>query len=213
MDINYIVLLVVAIVMALAYGLIGWAAAYIQSGKKFDLAVFIATFVYSIVVGIIAVSTGMINLDTLSNWQAIFSPMWSAYALIYTGLLYIAGKVFGTAASKLATVKIIPPTTRVDPTRKMDQETREKFFNDQSDIIRAGILNCVDQAEDAKTYRYAIAAGAWIYLVEFGEVTGAKHYWFRYWLGSTIVLWKPITSQCLENIRSTGKFPDYEDLY
>ena len=214
MDVNYILLLFVAIVMALAYGILGYFSARMSSGETWNWPKFFATVVYSIVVGFLAVQVGAINLENIANWQTIFSPIWAEYLLIYTGLLYVFQKIVPAVWDKVANrTYFYPKVMKVDPARKMDQETRDKFFNDQKDAIRVAILKAVDEAEAKTTFRYAIEAGAWIYLVEFGEVTGAKHYFFKQWFGTSVVSWKPITVECLETIRKTGKFPDYDDLY
>jgi len=213
MDVNYVVLILVAVVLALAYGLLGWLKEYIQNGQKFDLTTFLTTIVYSIVVGLVAVQTGLIDLTTLSNWQSVFSVMWISYAMVYTGLLYIVGKIVTIITTPLASkTTFFPKKASVDPNRKMDEESRHWLVSDQKTLGNA-ILGAVNSAESVPTWRYAIEAGAWIYLVEFGEVTGAKHYFFRNWFGTSHVSWKPITSQCLEAIRSTGRFPDYDKLY
>jgi len=214
MDMNLILLFVIAFVMALAFGLLGWLKSYLESGQKFDLTTFLATLLYSIIVGVIGVQTGLIKLETLADWQTIFSAMWLQYAMIYTGLVYVIGKIIGMLAIPVASkTTFYPRAVNVDPARKMDQETRKWLVSDQPEVLKQPVLRAVDQAEAATTYRYAIEAGAWIYLVEFGEVTGAKHYYFRGWFGTGVIAWKPITSECLESIRKTGKFPDYDKLY
>ena len=214
MDVNYIVLMAVAIIMGLAYGLLGFFSAKLSTGESLDVKKLAATIIYSIIVGIIAVQTGAINFDTLANWQALLSPLWTEYLGIYLGLMYIFSKVVVPVAQTFTSkTTLYPKKDSVDPARKMDAETRKWLVSDQSDAIARGVLAAVDAAEAKTTYRYAIEAGAWIYLVEFGEVTGAKHYYFRGWFGTSVVVWKAITVECLEAIRTTGKFPDYTDLY
>ena len=214
MDVNYIVLLAVTIVMGLAYGFIGFFSSAMKTGDKIDLRKLAATIIYSIIVGVIAVQTGVINLETLANWQAIFSPIWEMYFGIYLGLMYLFSKIVIPVVQQFTSkTTLYPRLASVDPNRKMDQETREKFFTDQSEKMQDAILRAVDQAEGKQTWRYAIEAGAWVYLVEFGEVTGACHYYFRGWFGTSVVDWKPITSECLEQIRTSGKFPGYNNLY
>lgn len=214
MDVNFIVLLIVAVIMALAYGVLGLFANWMTTGAKFDIRQFLATVVYSIIVGIIAVYLNLISLDTLANWQAIFSPVWTAYALVYTGLLYVFGKIFPPVANMVFNrTTFYARTAQWNPNRKMDQETREKFFNDNP--YKVQILSMVDQAESTVPIagQYAIEAGAWIYLVEGGEVFGAKHYFFKSWFGTSIVRWKKCSDACFEQIRTTAKFPDFDQLY
>ena len=214
MDINFLVLLIVAVIMAMAYGVLGLFANWMNSGAKFDIRQFLATLVYSIVVGIIAVSLNLISLDTLANWQAIFSPIWTAYTLVYTGLLYVFGKIIPPVAGMVFNkTTFYARTAKWNPNRKMDEETRGMFFDDNP--YKSQILNMVDQAESTTpmTGQYAIEAGKWVYLVEGGEVFGAKHYFFNGWLGTSNVRWKPCSDACFESIRKTCKFPEFDDLY
>jgi len=213
MDVNYIVLLAVTIVMGLAYGFIGFFATAVKTGESFDIKKLIATIIYSIIVGVIAVQTGAISLETLANWQAIFSPIWEMYFGIYLGLMYIFSKVVVPVVSTLTKKMQFYSVVGIDPLHKMDEATRHWLVSDQSPALQVNILAAVDDAQAKSTYRYAIEAGAWIYIVEFGVVTGARHALFKWWFGTSIVEWKPITVECLENCRKTGRIPDYNDLY
>ena len=213
MDVNYVLLLITALIMALAYGLIGFFADKVNNAGKWDWAKFSATIVYSIIVGVIAVNTGVITLQNIGDYSAIFSPVWAMYGGIYLGLIYVFSKIVVPIGKQFTShTEFYKPKQTVDPNRKMDQETRHWLISDQPNLGQA-ILKAVDEAEVMPTWRYAIEAGAWIYLVEFGEVTGSKHYFFKGWFGTGSVNWKKISSDCLETIRKTGKFPDYGDLY
>jgi hypothetical protein len=225
--INYIVLIAVAIVMALAYGIVGFFANKVTTGESFSASKFLATVVYSIIVGVIAVQSGLISLDTVGNWQTIFSPMWTQYVLIYTGLLYFFQTFVVKAVAQFTSKTTIYKTKAAFATvrealataiRKMDAESRNFLvFDLSSDNMKAAVLKAVDAAEAANggagTYQYAIDASTWVYLIEGGELTGAVHYYFRGWFGTSIVDWKPISDACLTAIRKTGKFPGYDKLY
>jgi len=213
MDVNYVLLLSTAIIMALAYGLIGYFASKLNEGATWDWGKLAATVVYSIIVGVVAVNTGVITLQNISDYSTIFSPVWAMYGGIYLGLIYVFSKIIVPIVKQFTSKTTLFISATIDPLHKMDAETRHWLVSDQKEPISSGVLRAVDAAEAAKTYRYAIEAGAWIYLVEFGIVTGAKHYYFKSWFGTDVVNWKPITVECLENIRKTGKFPDYSDLY
>lgn len=93
--------------------------------------------------------------------------------------------------------------------RKMNGDRRNNMIEDQPAQIQKMILDCVDQAETKTTWRYAIQAGAWIYLIEYGVLTGAKHYF--YWQSGSVE-WKPISVECIEKIRKSRKFPEYSQL-
>jgi len=217
MDVNYILLLITALIMALAYGLIGFFGDKVNTGGTWNWAKFCATVVYSIIVGVIAVNTGVITLQNIGDYSIIFSPIWIMYGGVYLGLIYVFSKVVvpvvSNIAARSAKVEWFPRLATVDPNRKMDPETRLKFFTDQPDALRISILKQVDEAEANHVWRYAIEAGAWIYLVEFGEVFGAKHYWYKFWIGSMVAQWKACTVACFEEIRTSCKFPDFDKLY
>lgn len=213
-DMNYFLLLAVAIIVGLAYGLPGVFADWLKNGSKIDFARLGATIVYSIVVGIIAVQTGVLTLDNIVNWQTLLTPVWTIYMGFYLMMLYLFSKIVVPVVQQFTSrTTLFPKPAGIDPLHKMDEETRHWLVSDQKEPISSGVLRAVDDAQSKSTYRYAIEAGAWIYLVEFGIVTGAKHYYFKNWFGTSVVDWKPITVECLENIRKTGKFPDYNDLY
>jgi hypothetical protein len=221
-DVNFLVLIISAIIVALAYGILGLFAAKVTTGESFDLAKFLATVVYSIVIGVIATLTGVINFDTIANWQALFSPIWTQYILIYMGLLYGFQKLVVPVASRFASKSIIYPIKDAAAKlaagiRKMDAESRKFLVFDLPNALQAPTLAAVDAAEAANngagTYQYAIESGAWIFLIEGGELAGAKHYYFKAWFGTSVVSWKPISDACFSAIRKTGKFPDYNKLY
>jgi len=213
-DVNYIVLLAVAIIVGLAYGVPGLFADWLKNGSKIDWAKLGATVVYSIVVGVLAVQTGVLTMDTLADWQNVLTPVWTMYMGLYAFMLYVFQKVVVTSVAQLLQkTTFYPKKAAVDPARKMDADTRHWLVSDLPAANQAPTLAAVDQAEAKTTYRYAIESGAWIFLVEFGEVTGSKHYFYKGWFGTSVVQWKPITSECLETIRKTGKFPAYDDLW
>jgi len=81
-DVNYVVLLITAIVVALAYGLIGFFSALSKTGEVFQWNKLAATIAYSIFIGYIAVVTGLITLTNLSF--NFFDPVWYEYL----GVLY-----------------------------------------------------------------------------------------------------------------------------
>ena len=217
MDANYMALLLVAILMGIVYGIIGFFGDKLNTDGSFKTAKFLATIVYSIIIGVLAVVTGVFNFESVANWQAILSPIWTLYSGFYLFLIYAFSKVVVPVASNLAarTAKVTwyPKLATVDPNRKMDAETRMKFFTDQPDELRKSILAQVDEAEANHVWRYAIEAGAFIYLVEFGEVFGSKHYWYKFWIGSMVAQWKACTVACFEEIRTSCKFPDFDKLY
>lgn len=95
MDTNYLVLLIVAIIMAVAYGLIGFFAANLKEGESYSISKLIATVVYSVVVGLVAAGTGVFTLSTVSLES--IAPVFAAYL----GYLYLFQKIFDALFVKL----------------------------------------------------------------------------------------------------------------
>lgn len=217
MDVNYLLLLAIAIIVGLAYGLPGLFADFIKNGSKVDWAKLAATIIYSVIVGVCAVQSGVLTMDTLPNWQTLLTPVWTMYMGLYLFLLYLFSKIVVPVASHVSqkTTFYVKKLATVDPNRHMDPESRNYLVFDLPTQNQAPTLACVDKAEATVpvTMRYAIQSGAWIFLVEFGELTGAKHYYFRGWFGTSDITWKPISVDCLEACRKTGRIPEYEDLY
>lgn len=212
-DVNYILLLITAVIMALAYGLIGFFASKLNEGAPLDPAKLAATVVYSIVVGVIAVNTGVITLQNIGDYQTIFSPVWVMYGGVYLGLIYVFSKVVVPIFNRATTTtKFYAKKVAAAFGRKMDPESRDFLVFDLPEWSKQLTLNCVDMAEAKSCFQYAIESGNWIFLIENGELTGAKHYWARFWRGKSVD-WKPITEECLEACRKTGRIPDFTDLY
>ena len=212
-DINYILLMITAVIMALAYGLIGFFADKVNNGGSFNLPKLLATVVYSIIVGVIAVNTGVITLQNIGDYQTVFSPVWVMYGGVYLGLIYVFSKVVVPIFDRATTTtKFYARKAAAAFGRKMDPESRNFLVFDLPEWSKQLTLNCVDAAEAQSCFQYAIESGNWIFLIENGELTGAKHYWARFWKGQS-VQWKPITPECLETCRKTGRIPDFTDLY
>jgi len=214
MDITFelLKLIIISIIMAFVFGLIRYAKKAQETGETWDWLKFAPTAIYSVILGFIMAFTGVVNLNNLSNFASLFDGTWLVYLSLFTSILYAwENVVIPFIKARLTVQEFYPRSQKVNPDRKMDQETREKFFNDNP--CKVAILNAVNDAEAKKTYRYTLAAGAWEYLVEFGEVTGGKRYLYKFWIGSLDAIWKEISSTCLEAIRSTGKWPDYDKLY
>jgi len=160
------------------------------------------------------VQSGLITLVNLSDWQVIFSPMWITFSGIYMGLLYIFSKFVVPTASSIASVTRMSPFKLAGAAgRKMDPESKQFLIFDLPETAKAPTLACVAQAEALAQFQYAIETGAWIFLIENGELTGSLHYYFRGWFGSSPPMWKPISAKCLEACRKTGRIPGYNNLY
>jgi len=213
MDVNYIVLVAVAIVMALAYGILGYFSDRVKNNGVWDWDKFTATIVYSVVVGFLAVQTGVLSLDRIADWQQIFSPVWQTYFSVYLGILYVFSKFVVPLFEQVSTKTKFFPKIQAMGIRKMDAESRKFLVFDLPEWSKQATLTCVDQAEtEPPKFQYAILSGAWIFLIENGELTGAKHYYFRAWFGGQVD-WKPISEKCLADCRRTGRIPDYGGLY
>jgi uncharacterized membrane protein YuzA (DUF378 family) len=87
MEINFVVTLLVAIVLALTYGFVGFFAANLKDGETYDWKKLAATIIYSVVVGILGTYAGVFTLTNVSL-EAI-APIWATYI----GFLYIVQTV------------------------------------------------------------------------------------------------------------------------
>jgi hypothetical protein len=144
----------------------------------------------------------------------LFVTYSGAMVYINRGVDYVWEYLFGAKMGMGnfgSTVRIYPITELTAGIRKMTEESRRFLTFDLPEWSRIPTLVCVDQAEgkDPVTYRYAIQSGAWIFLIENGQLTGSKHYWFSF---SNKIEWKLISYDTLDTIRKTGRFPSYSQL-
>lgn len=233
METEFIFLVGAVILQCLTFGIAGYVKAKIESNEPFNWIKLGVTLIYSVTVAGIVISAKIVDINTLGSFienpSVILNPIWIQYFFIFTGIQYAINKLLDPVLS----TKILPlfsdgwvlanvPDLSADELkaqgmlpagvpyyRKMNEDRRHNMVFDQPQYMQQPILDCVDTAESKTTWRYAIQAGAWVYLIEYGVQTGAKHYWF--WRSGAIE-WKPITVDCLEKIRKTGKFPEYSQL-
>ena len=206
-------LIIVSVLMAFVYGLIRYANKNQETGATWDWTKFAPTAIYSVILGVVMAVTGVINFENIANFSSLFDGSWLAYLTLYTFILYAWENIVIPFLKNRLTVVEFYKVTTIDPLHKMDPETRKWLISDRTKTIGSKVLAAVDEAETQKIYRYDINSGPWEYLVEFGIVTGGKHYLWKGWIGDGTVVWKSISSACLEAIRSTGKWPDYDKLY
>jgi hypothetical protein len=70
-------LIILALTMAIVYGIVGFLQARAKSGAIWNWGQFIATLVYSVAVGLIAVLTGALTLTNVD--MSIIATVWAAY--------------------------------------------------------------------------------------------------------------------------------------
>ena len=215
MDITFelVKLIIISVIMAFVFGLIRYAKKAQDTGESWDWLKFAPTAIYSVILGFIMAFTGVVNLNNLSSFASLFDGTWLAYLSLFTFILYAWENVVIPFIKARLTVTEFYKATPSDPLNKMNAETRHWLVSDRPAKTGALVLAAVDEAQALGTYRYTIDSGAWEYLIEFGEVTGGKHYLYKFWIGSLDAIWKEISSTCLEAIRTTGKWPDYDKLY
>ena len=206
-------LILVLLILAFGYALIRFAKKNQETGEKWDWYKFAPTAIYAEILGVIMAVTGGVNLANLTDFSMLMDGKWVVYFSLFTAILYVWENAVVPFIKARLTVTEFYKVTTIDPLNKMNQETRKWLVSDRPAKMQVLVLAAVDEAEAAKTYRYDINSGPWEYLVEFGIVTGGKHYLWKEWLGSGMVVWKIISVACLEAIRTTGKWPDYEKLY
>lgn len=215
MDITFelVKIIVVSVLYASAYNLMRYTAKIIEAKEKWDFFKFLPTAFYAAALGVILAVSGLVNINDLSNFQQLFDAKWIVYLSFYTMFLYVWESIIVTWIKARLTVTEFYKVTTIDPLNKMNAETRKWLISDRTPDMGAKVLGAVDDAQAKGTYRYDINSGPWEYLVEFGIVTGGKHYLWKGWIGDGIVVWKAISVPCLEAIRATGKWPDYDKLY
>ena len=206
-------LILISIIMAFVFGLIRYAKKAQDTGESWDWMKFAPTAIYSVILGFIMAFTGVVNLNNLAGFASLFDGTWLAYLSLFTFILYAWENVVIPFIKARLTVTEFYKVTTIDPLNKMNQETRKWLVSDRPAKMQVLVLAAVDDAQAKGTYRYDINSGAWEYLVEFGIVTGGKHYLWKGWIGTGDVVWKIISVACLEAIRTTGKWPDYDKLY
>lgn len=216
MDVNYIVLLFVAIVLGLAYGLIGYFADRVKNGGELDIPKLIATIVYSIIVGVIAVQTGAIDLTKIADWQTIFSPVWTMYLGIYLGILYVVQKILGTFVSAATTRVTVYKTILAQALgeyRIMSDSVFGFLTYDMDSSQKANTEAAVKDMESKKVWQYALLVANNLYIIYQGQIAGHKKYLFygRFYARG-VFSYKPISPDTLERMQKTGKIPDYADL-
>jgi len=220
--------------MQLIYGLVAavFAAVLYQIVLKFkddpnlsqpiDWASLYANIIFGVVAGIVAWALGInVTIEWLGGQIAAFGVIIALMDHIIVGIMnrtvqkakfvFIKkdGSLLSNPANKTDMKSFLAGA--IATMRKMDPGSREFLVFDLPEWAKQPTLNAVDQAELKSTYQYAIQSASWIFLIEDGELTGAKHYWFRSWFGAPI-LWKPISASTLEACRKTGRIPDYEYL-
>ena len=183
-----------------------------------------AHLVFGVALGILAWATGInVTIDWLGGQIAAYGVVIALIDHIFTGIInrtVAAPKfVFKTKSGQLLK-NPAPATDRksflagvIATIRHMDPESRNYLIFDLPLWAQQITLNCVDQAEAKNCFQYAIQSANWVFLIEDGELTGAKHFWTMFgWYGTSNVMWKPITAATLQKIRDTGRFPDYSAL-
>jgi hypothetical protein len=231
MDIDLAILLPYMVIGALsgvAYSV--WMYFTKTEPGSFEVKRFVASVIFGVGIGAFGGYTVSSMGTTPENieWWALMATLFLTYqgALQYVNRfvdvlwVYLYGSKLGATAwfaDSWTTPSVLQATADELKTvligvpyyRRMNEERLHNMVFDQPVNLQQPIRDCVTDAESKTTWRYAIQAGAWEYLIEYGVQTGGKHYWYY---KAPKVQWKPISVETLEKIRSTGKWPDYSQL-
>ena len=114
MDVNFYMVVAIAIIMMLIYGFLDALRLQMTTGI-WDYGYLGATFVYSLIVGLVVGTTGMVDLSMpLSEWMPVLMGTWAAYlgylAIIHTVSDYIISKIFPAAPQGLSTPMLAKQT-------------------------------------------------------------------------------------------------------
>lgn len=192
----------------------------------FETKRLVASVIFGVGIGVIGGYTLAQTGTTIesSEWWVVMGGLFIAYqgALQWVNRgvdvlwIYLYGTKIGGSHwffEQWITSNVIEPLDELKTNtlyyRKMNEDRLSNMVFDQPPHLQQPIRECVSAAEFKTTWRYVIQAGAWEYLIEYGVQTGGKHYWYY---KSPKVDWKPISVETLENIRKTGKWPDYSQL-
>ena len=184
-----------------------------------------ANIIVGIALGVIAWAGGItVTIDWLGGQIAAYGVIIALLDHIINGLLNRTvraakfvfykkdGTLLSTPMSPIERAQFLAGALATG-IRKMSEESRHFLIFDLPQWAQQPTLNCVDEAELKGTFQYAIQTANWVYLIENGQLTGAKHFWtFFGWYGTSNVTWKPISPATLETIRRTGRIPDYANL-
>lgn len=104
MDYNYVAFVGTIILQTLIFGLSGYWADRIKNGGEFQPYKLVITLVYATFVAIIVVTSGIVDVTTLSDFMAdptvILTPVWIQYMFVYTGLMYFVNKYIDPIVAK-----------------------------------------------------------------------------------------------------------------
>jgi hypothetical protein len=185
-----------------------------------------ANVIVGIVLGIVAWASGItVTIDWLGGQIAAYGVIIALLDHIISGLLNRTvraakfvfydkdGTLLSTPMSAVERAQFLAGGALAAGLRKMSPASRHYLIFDLPLWAQQPTLNCVDEAELKNTFQYAIQTANWIYLIENGQLTGAKHFWTMFgWYGTSNVMWKQISPATLETIRNTGRIPDYANL-
>jgi len=121
MDINFALVLVIAIVLTLTYEFFQILVSQVTTGV-WDYGYLAATFIYSLLVGIIAAYSGLLTLNLpLEQMVPVLIAVWGQYFLYLTALHsvmdYLIAKLFPTQPQGLST-KFLKQGTRMALAKK-----------------------------------------------------------------------------------------------
>jgi hypothetical protein len=106
-------LVIYAIYIAIAYGLIGYVGGYLKNGEPFDFRRFASTIIYSIFVGFMGVYTGILNLSNVNFLS--FDQLFASYVTILLVINKIVDGIWEWYNAKKVTGADVPCDFSVVP--------------------------------------------------------------------------------------------------
>jgi len=122
MDINILLTIVIAVIMALVVGFFDALVKQVTSGV-WDKGYLVAMFIYSVAVGLIAGFSGLIDLSAgIEQWQTVLLAVFGSYfvylTMMHSVFDYIISKLFPSQPQGLATKFMKPETVAMLAPRK-----------------------------------------------------------------------------------------------
>jgi hypothetical protein len=112
MDISLGLILIIAVIMTLMYEFFNLLAQQVTTGV-WDLGNLVATGLYSVLVGLIAGYSGLLNLSMpFDQWMPVIIGIWGQYfvylTMVHTVVDYLITKFFPSAPQGLSTRFLTP---------------------------------------------------------------------------------------------------------
>jgi phage shock protein PspC (stress-responsive transcriptional regulator) len=122
MEANAMLIIVMAIIMMIVYGFFDALRIQITTGE-WDVGYLAATFIYSVIVGVVAGLSGMLDMTVpVAEWWTVLGTVFAAYlgylTILHSVMDYILAKIFPEKAPQGLGTAFMPEKKRQTLIRK-----------------------------------------------------------------------------------------------